>query len=89
MNKLFNAVRVALGGKPLSESAMKAIEIDLSIYPRDKVITALGRCLVEIRGNLYFCDVIDRIDGASTYDGLPYYKDKDFVEFVMSGKRAN
>jgi hypothetical protein len=89
VNDLFNAVRIALGGNPVSAEAMKVLAIDLSVYPRDKVLTALGRCLIELRGNLFLCDVIERIEGASEYHQSPFNTVCELNDFLSSGRRVS
>jgi hypothetical protein len=89
MKELFNAIRVALGGKSLSTAALEVVAEDLDIYPREKVLTALGRCLIECRGNLFLCDVIQRMDDGHLYVPKPFWEDKEFIDFVNSGRRSN
>lgn len=89
MKELFNAIRVALGGKSLSARTLDVVAKDLEIYPKDQVLTALGRCLIECRGNLFLCDVIVRLDGAEKYHPRPFYEDREFVEFIGSGRQVS
>lgn len=60
------AVTAELCGTELTKGAATAFAADLSQYPPDQVIAALGRCRRELKGRLTLAEVISRID-----DGRP------------------
>ena len=66
---LIKAIAVAqeVTGTPLgSDPALLAMVADLETYPEPQVLTALRRCMREVKGKLTLADIISRID-----DGRP------------------
>lgn len=60
------AVTAELCGRTFSEAAARVFVSDLSRYPEDQVIAALGRCRREVKGVLTVSDVVSRLE-----DGRP------------------
>lgn len=60
------AVVCELTGTELSKPALGVMAGDLSAYPEQRVLQALQRCRMELKGRLTLADVIARID-----DGRP------------------
>ena len=60
------AVTAELCGRTFSEAAARVFVSDLSRYPENQVIAALGRCRCEVKGVLTVSDVVSRLE-----DGRP------------------
>lgn len=68
MSKLIEAIAVTaeLTGTKLSDMAAEVMFNDLSMYPENKIFSALTKCRRELKGRLTIAEIISRID-----DGRP------------------
>lgn len=68
--KILEAIAVAaeMTGTELSKPAMRAMELELEVFPEDQVLAALARCRRELRHRMTLADILDRVQGS---DGRP------------------